>query len=316
VLRQFEQMGVYTPNESVAIARSRDKLRAMQILSRYDIGIPPTVFVRDRREVLHAIERVGGVPVIIKVLEGTQGVGVILAETVKVAEAIIQTLQSARQNVLIQKFVKECRGQDVRAFVVGDHVVAAMRRRAAGDEFRSNVHRGGSTESVELAPDFADTAVRAAQVVGLRVAGVDMLETNDGPQILEVNSSPGLEGIERVTGVDVAGAVIQEIQRQVNLPEVDLKQRLRLAGGYGVVEFPVHNMPELENRTLRESPLAERNIHVMCITRSDSVTSNPKGDDVILPGDVLLCYGDLHELRKLVPAQNKPRRRKNRKKQP
>ncbi|MEA3366365.1 MAG: RimK family alpha-L-glutamate ligase, partial [Candidatus Hydrogenedentes bacterium] len=175
VLRQFEQIGIYTPNESIAIARSRDKLRATQLFSRYSIGIPATEFVRDSGDILPAIQRVGGVPVIIKVVEGTQGVGVILAETEKIAEAIIQTLHGAKQNVLIQKFVKESQGSDIRAFVVGDRVVAAMRRIAEVGEYRSNVHRGGSVEGITLTPEFEQTALRAVQIIGLGVAGVDML---------------------------------------------------------------------------------------------------------------------------------------------
>jgi ribosomal protein S6--L-glutamate ligase len=315
VLRQFEQMGVYAANESLAISRSRDKLRAMQTLSRHDIGIPPTSFVRNKKDAIPAIERIGGAPVIIKVLEGTQGVGVILADTVKIAQAIIETLQSARQNVLIQKFIRESRGQDIRAVVVGDRVVAAMRRRAIGDEFRSNVHRGGSTEMVKLDSIYEYTAIRAAQIMGLRIAGVDMLEAEEGPQVLEVNSSPGLEGIEKATGEDVASAIMEDVEHQVLFPDVDLRQRLRLAGGHGIVEFPVHNMPELEDRPLRETTLHERHIHVLTIDRQKQVIANPTGDDVIHNGDVLLCFGNLHELRSLMPPRKpKSGKRKVRKK--
>jgi ribosomal protein S6--L-glutamate ligase len=258
--------------------------------------------------VLPAIRRLGGAPVIIKVLEGTQGVGVILADTEKIAEAIIETLQSARQNVLIQKFVKESRGTDVRAFVVGDRVIAAMKREAQGDEYRSNVHRGGATKRIDIGPDYEQTAVRAAQIMGLRVAGVDMLESAEGPKVMEVNSSPGLEGIEAATGVDVAGAIIEELEHQVLFPEVDLHQRLRLAGGYGVAEFEVHNMPELEGRALRDTPLSDRHINVINITRRNSVEPNPRGEHVIETGDVLLCYGELAALREMMPGR--PRRRK------
>ena len=315
VLRQFEQMGAYTANESIPIARSRDKLRAMQILSRQDIGIPATAFVRDKDEFLPAIERVGGTPVIIKMLEGTQGVGVILAGTVKMAEAIIQTLQSAKQNVLIQKFVKESQGRDVRAIVVGDRVVAAMRRTASHpDEFRSNVHRGGYTEAVDLDTEYRKTAIRAAQVLGLKIAGVDMLESNEGPQVMEVNSSPGLQGIERATEADVAGAIIEDIEKMVLFPEVDLRQRLRLAGGYGIAEFQVYNMPELEKTPLRETNLADKKIHVISITRPHTVITNPTGDDVIKKGDTLLCYGALQELRDIMPKKRKRRRSIKRKK--
>ncbi|MEM6329794.1 MAG: RimK family alpha-L-glutamate ligase, partial [Planctomycetota bacterium] len=202
VVRQFEQMDVFCVNTAGGIANSRDKLRSLQILSRHQVGIPETTFVRDKRDVLPAIQRVGGAPVIIKLIEGTQGIGVLLAETVKSAESIIELLQSQKQSVLIQKFVAESKGKDIRAFVVGDQVVGAMRRVAQGQEFRSNVHRGGMTEPVELDDTYCQTAIRAAQILGLRVAGVDMLEGKDGPQIMEVNSSPGLEGIERCTQLD------------------------------------------------------------------------------------------------------------------
>lgn len=313
VVRQFEQMGVYTANESLAIGRSRDKLRTMQVLSRHEIGIPATAFVRDKRDILPAIDRVGGAPVIIKLLEGTQGVGVILAETVKMAEAIIQTLHGTNQNVLIQNFVKESKGKDIRAIVVGDHVVGAMRRRATGDEFRSNVHRGGTTEVVQLDPEFEKTAIRAAQIIGLRIAGVDMLEAEEGPQILEVNSSPGLQGIEAATGKDIAGAIIENIEHHVLFPDVDLRQRLRLAAGFGVAEFEVHNIPELEGKALRDTHLSERNIHVLHISRPDTVIPNPKGDEIILTGDHLLCYGEIAELRSLVENRSTLKQKKKRK---
>jgi ribosomal protein S6--L-glutamate ligase len=218
VVRQFEQMDVYTPNTSNGIVNSRDKLRATQILSRHDIGIPATEFVQNRKDVLPAIERVGGAPVVLKLLEGTQGIGVILAPERKVAEAIIETLQSTKQNVLIQEFIAESRGRDIRALVVGDRVVAAMRRSAQGEEFRSNVHRGGNVEAIQLEPAYVKTAVRAAQIMGLKVAGVDMLESERGPLVMEVNSSPGLEGIEQATDLDVAGAIIDYISNQVAFP--------------------------------------------------------------------------------------------------
>ncbi len=313
VLRQFEQMGIFAANDSIAIARSRDKLRATQILSRHDIGIPPTAFVRDKNEVLHAIERVGGAPVIIKVLEGTQGVGVILAETSKIASAIIETLHSAKQNVLIQKFIKESKGRDIRAIVVGDRVVGAMRRMARGDEFRSNVHRGGLTEKVSLDPIYSQTAIRAAQIIGLKVAGVDMLESDEGPQVMEVNSSPGLEGIEKVTGIDIASEIIREVEHQVLFPEVDLKYRLRLAAGYGIAEFVVHDMPELEGKALRDTMLHEHTIRVIHITRNKRIIPNPSGGEVIESGDELLCYGSLQELRALMPERKVQRKRMKKK---
>lgn len=312
VVRQFEQMGVFSLSASHAISVSRDKLRSLQALSRHDIGMPPTAFVRDRSDILPAIELVGGAPVIIKLLEGTQGIGVILAESVKIAEAIIETLQGAKQNVLIQKFVAESKGRDVRAFVVGDRVVAAMRRTATGQEFRSNVHRGGSTEGITLEADYERVAVRAAQILGLRVAGVDMLESDAGPQVMEVNSSPGLEGIEGATNIDVAGEIINYLEEQVQFPEIDLRQRLTLARGYAVTEFAVVPGSSLANRTLAEIDLRERDVLVLSITRAGNVIPNPRGDRRILEGDVLLCYGKQLTLEGLLPprAKRRPRRKK------
>lgn len=316
VVRQFEQMDVYTPNTSNGIANSRDKLRSLQILSRHDIGIPPTAFVRDRKDVLPAIERLGGAPVIIKILEGTQGIGVILADTTKVAEAIIETLQSTKQNVLIQAFVKESKGRDIRAFVVGDRVVAAMRRVAQGDEFRSNVHRGGKAEAVTLDATFQETAVRAAQIMGLRVAGVDMLESLSGPQIMEVNSSPGLEGIEGATGLDIAGAVIDHMANQVAFPELDVRQRLTVSTGYGVADLLIPEGAELVGKTILESNLRENDIVVLNLHRGTSVVSNPKGNRVLQAGDKLLCYGKLDSMRSMIPERRTSQRKKVRKLDP
>lgn len=307
VVRQFEQMDVYTPNSANGIVNSRDKLRSMQILSRHDLGIPRTTFVRDRSDVLPAIDRVGGAPVIIKVLEGTQGVGVILAESQKVAEAIIETLQSARQNVLVQRFVSESKGRDVRAIVVGDTVVAAMRRVAQGQEFRSNVHRGGRAESIALEPAYEQAAVRAAQIMGLRVAGVDMLESNDGPQILEINSSPGLEGIEGATGLDVAGAIVEFIGSQVRFPELDIRQRLTVSRGYGVAEITMPEGSEMVGKTIEESGLRERDIVVLTLHRGTSIIPNPRGSRVIEPGDGMLCFGKLDSMRDLIPERRRRR---------
>ncbi|MCA9277831.1 MAG: RimK family alpha-L-glutamate ligase [Phycisphaeraceae bacterium] len=309
VVRQFEQMDVYTPNTANGITNSRDKLRALQILSRHDIGIPHTTFVRDRADVLPAIERIGGAPVIIKILEGTQGVGVILAETTKVAEAIIETLQTAKQNVLIQQFIAESKGRDIRAFVVGDTVVAAMRRVAQGDEFRSNVHRGGHAEKVQLNDEYKETAVRAAQIMGLRVAGVDMLEANEGPLIMEVNSSPGLEGIEGASGLDVAGAIVDYIANQVDFPEIDLRQRLTVSKGYGVADIVIPEGSELVGKTILESGLRDQDITVLNLHRGISVISNPKGTRIIEAGDSLLCYGKLEEMRDLVPKRQQRKRK-------
>lgn len=309
VVRQFEQMDVYTPNTANGIANSRDKLRAIQILSRHDIGIPATTFVRDRADVLPAVERVGGAPVVIKLLEGTQGIGVILAPDIKVAEAVIETLQSTRQNVLIQRFIAESKGRDIRALVVGDRVVAAMRRRAQGDEFRSNLHRGGTSEIIELDPEYERVAVQSAQIMGLRVAGVDMLEAADGPLVLEVNSSPGLEGIEGATGLDVAGAIVDYIQTQVGFPELDVRQRLTVSTGYGVAELVVHQGSNLVGQAISESGLRAKDITVLTLTRGTTVIPNPRVERVLEPEDRLLCFGRLESMRDLVPARRQRRAR-------
>jgi ribosomal protein S6--L-glutamate ligase len=307
VVRQFEQMDVYTPNTANGIANARDKLRATQILSRHDIGMPATAFVRNRADVRAAIERVGGAPVVIKLLEGTQGIGVILAPEVKIAEAIIETLQSTRQNVLIQRFVAESRGRDIRALVVGDRVVAAMRRRAQGDEFRSNVHRGGTVEPVELSPEYEQVAVRSAQIMGLRIAGVDMLEGADGPLVMEVNSSPGLEGIETATQLDVAGAIVDYMANQVAFPEIDVRQRLSVSTGYGVAEILVHNNGTFVGKTLGESELGDRDITVLTVHRGSTVIPNPRNRVVLEAGDRLLCFGKLEEMRSMIPERRRRR---------
>ena len=297
VVRQFEQMGVFSVNSSHAISVARDKLRSLQILSRHNMGIPPSAFVRDQADVMPAIKKVGGAPVIIKLLEGTQGVGVILADTVKVAEAIVETLQKVKQNVLIQKFVSESEGKDIRAIVVGDRVVAAMRRRAVGQEFRSNVHRGGITEVLSLDETYERMAVRAAQILGLRVAGVDMLEGEKGPRIMEVNSSPGLEGIETASQVDVAGSILEHLEEQVPFQDIDIRQRLTLAQGYSVAELTIGSDSPLAHKKLAETGLKERDLLVLSINRQDLLIPNPSGAQEILPGDVLLCYGKQITLR-------------------
>jgi ribosomal protein S6--L-glutamate ligase len=212
VVRQFEMMGTFSANESQAIARSRDKLRALQLLSRAGVGLPTTSFAHSTKDIAGLIDIVGGSPLVVKLLEGTQGVGVVLAETKKAAESVIAAFRQLDANILVQQFVKEAGGADIRAFVVGNRVVAAMERRAAPGEFRSNLHRGGSAHAVKLTPAERRTAVKAAKTLGLNVSGVDMLRSESGPLVIEVNSSPGLEGIEQSTGVDVAGAIVKFLE--------------------------------------------------------------------------------------------------------
>jgi ribosomal protein S6--L-glutamate ligase len=215
VVRQFEMKGVYCVNESQAIARSRDKLRSLQILSRHDIGLPPTVYTRQAEHVPACIDQVDGPPVVVKLLQGTQGIGVVLAETAVAAGSVIEAFHGLDQNILIQKFIHEANGADIRALVVGRKVVAAMRRQAVAGEFRSNIHRGGKARGIKLPVEYRKTALGAARVLGLRVAGVDMIESKEGPMVMEVNSSPGLEGIEKATGVNAAAAIIEHLENEV-----------------------------------------------------------------------------------------------------
>ena len=214
VVRQFEMMGVFSANESQAITRSRDKLRCLQLLSREGIGLPVTGFAHSTKDIEGLIEIAGGAPLVIKLLEGTQGIGVILAETQSAAAAVIEAFRGLDANILVQEYVKEAGGADIRCFVIGERVVAAMQRQAAPGEFRSNLHRGGTATKVKLTPEERSTAVRSAKTMGLNVAGVDMLRSNHGPVVMEVNSSPGLEGIEAATGVDVAGKIIEFLEKK------------------------------------------------------------------------------------------------------
>ncbi len=225
LVRQFEMMGVISANESQGITRSRDKLRSMQLLSRAGVGLPVTTFAHDARHAQGLIDRVGGTPLIVKLLEGTQGVGVVLAETRKAAESVIAAFRQLDANILVQEFIKEAGGSDLRAIVIGGKVIAAMERHAAPGEFRSNLHRGGKAEKVKLTPAERKTAVQAARALGLNVAGVDMLRSHRGPLVLEVNSSPGLEGIETATGIDVAGKVIEFLER--TMPGASTRDRIR-----------------------------------------------------------------------------------------
>ncbi|MBX7149716.1 30S ribosomal protein S6--L-glutamate ligase [bacterium] len=212
VVRQFEMMGVFSANESQSINRSRDKLRSLQLLSREGVNLPVTGFSYSTKDIDGLINIAGGAPLIIKLLEGTQGIGVVLAETKKAAESVISAFRGIKANILVQKYIKESSGTDIRAFVVGDKVVASMKRTAPEGEFRSNLHRGGTASKIELSEEETQTAIKAARTLGLNIAGVDMMRSNSGPLVLEVNSSPGLKGIESCTGVDVAGEIIQFLE--------------------------------------------------------------------------------------------------------
>lgn len=214
IVRQFEMMGVYSVNESVAITRSRDKLRSLQLLSRKGVGIPVTAFANSPDDVPGLIREVGGAPLVIKLLEGTQGLGVVLAETRTAAKSVIQGFMGLSANILVQEYIKEAGGSDIRCFVVGDKVIAAMQRTAADGDFRSNLHRGGSASVVKLTATERRTAVNAAKIMGLNVCGVDLLRSDRGPLVMEVNSSPGIGGIERTTGKDVADVIVEFIEKE------------------------------------------------------------------------------------------------------
>ncbi|RLT92268.1 30S ribosomal protein S6--L-glutamate ligase [Ketobacter sp.] len=215
VVRQFEMMGVFAVNESVAISRSRDKLRSLQLLSRKGVGMPVTGFAHSPDEIPDLIDMVGGAPLVIKLLEGTQGIGVVLADTRKVAESVIEAFLGLKANILIQEYIAESSGADIRCLVIGDKVVAAMKRQAKPGEFRSNLHRGGSATLIKITPEERATAVRAARIMGLNIAGVDLIRSNHGPLVMEVNSSPGLEGIESATGKDVAGMIYSFMEKRI-----------------------------------------------------------------------------------------------------
>lgn len=221
VVRQFELMKIYTPIKSQAILRSRDKLRSMQVLSKSGIDIPKTVFAKNPSQVNELIHLVGGPPVIIKLLEGTQGVGVVLAETIKAAKSTIEAFYGLKANFLIQEFIAESKGADIRAFVIGNKVVAAMKRQGLEGDFRSNLHRGGEGHIIELTPEEEETAISAAKALGVKIAGVDLLQSDRGPLVMEVNSSPGLQGIEKTSGLDVASMIIQYIEDKIITDEGD-----------------------------------------------------------------------------------------------
>ena len=225
VVRQFEVMDVFSANESQAISRSRDKLRSMQILAREGVGLPVTGFAHATQDIDGLIETVGGAPLVIKLLEGTQGIGVVLAENYQAAKSVIEAFRGLDANILVQEFIKEAKGADLRCFVIGEQVIAAMKRQGAEGEFRSNLHRGGNATKIDLSAEERETALRAAKAMGLRVAGVDLLRSNHGPVVMEVNSSPGLEGIEKATGIDVAGKIIEFIAK--NAIETDNSDRIK-----------------------------------------------------------------------------------------
>ncbi len=292
IVRQFELMGTYVANTSDGIKNSRDKLHAAQILSSNHIPVPTAVLVRDWRDVDRAIRQVGGVPCIIKQLEGTQGGGVFLAHTEREASEIAwKVLANNPEGVLVQEYIRESHGRDVRVLVVGGKVVAAMRRRAHGREFRSNFHLGGTVESIELPDDYARIACKAARLLGLDIAGVDLLESARGPLLLEVNSSPGLEGIEKASGVNVASHIMSHVVEAHAFTPIDLNQLLSNKEGHGTLSLKVRRYPELVGRRLGDLMTFDDDGSIAAIGRAGAHIWNPSEDLVLREADELIFYG-------------------------
>jgi len=298
VLRHMEQLGIWTANTGQGILQSRDKLHASQILARNKIPVPKTTYVRDSIDVEPAIDFVGGLPVVIKVTQGTQGQGVFLRHTVHESRSLIQGLLLTGKSVLVQEYIAESHGKDIRALVVGDRVVAAMRRKARGREFRSNYHLNGTVEKVEISSEFEQQAVRAARVLGLNIAGVDLLEGNNGPLVLEVNSSPGLEGIEKASGINVAGEIIDYVMSEAAFSEVDLDQLLRTVPGSGVISLQLRNHPSMVGKMISDLFTYDNDVPLIALSRDSNLIWNPKLETQLRYDDVVICYGELNQLRK------------------
>ena len=298
VLRHMEQLGIWTANTGQGILQSRDKLHASQILARNKIPVPKTTYVRDSIDVEPAIDFVGGLPVVIKVTQGTQGQGVFLRHTVHESRSLIQGLLLTGKSVLVQEYIAESHGKDIRALVVGDRVVAAMRRKARGREFRSNYHLNGTVEKVEISSEFEQQAVRAARVLGLNIAGVDLLEGNNGPLVLEVNSSPGLEGIEKASGINVAGEIIDYVMSEAAFSEVDLDQLLRTVPGSGVISLQLRNHPSMVGKKISDLFIYDNDVPLIALSRDSNLIWNPRLETQLRYDDVVICYGELNQLRK------------------
>ncbi|MDP6234797.1 MAG: RimK family alpha-L-glutamate ligase [Candidatus Poseidoniaceae archaeon] len=297
VLRHLEQLGIWTANTGTGILQSRDKLHASQILARNRIPVPRTTYVRDIIDVETAVEFVGGLPVVVKVTQGTQGQGVFLRHTIREAQNLVEGLLLTGRAVLIQEYIAESHGKDIRALVVGDRVVASMRRRARGREFRSNYHLNGTVEKVDLLPEYEEAACRAARVLGLHIAGVDLLEAKNGPLVLEVNSSPGLEGIEKASEVNVASEIIDYVTSETAFSDVDLDQLLRTVPGSGVLSLQIRNHPQLVGQPLDSLFNSNSEIPVFALSRENELLWNPSNEIQLRYEDVLICYGELTELR-------------------
>ncbi len=296
LLKQFEQLDIYTANASEGIRQSRNKLLAAQILGRNNVPIPRTAYVRNINDVERAIDIVGGLPVVIKVSEGTQGRGVYLRHGYKEASGLVSALLDLEHEVLIQQYIHESHGTDIRALVVGDKVVACMRRRARGREFRSNFHLNGTVESVDLSPEYEEVALRAARVLGLNIAGVDLLEGKNGPLVLEINSSPGLEGIEMASGINVAEKIIDFLEEDAQFAKVSMDQLLLTVPGHGILPIHLVNHPWLVGEKINNI-FNDSETPAFALSRSRQLVWNPDYNLRLRYNDILICYGDLHQLR-------------------
>lgn len=296
VLRHLEQLDIWSANSSSGIIQSRDKLHSGQILARNKIPTPATAYVRDMKDVGRAIDSVGGLPVVVKVTQGTQGHGVFLRHTLHETRNLVQGLLMTGKAVLVQEYISESHGKDIRAFVVGDKVVACMRRRARGREFRSNFHLNGTVEKVDISDEYREVACRAARVLGLNVAGVDLLEGVNGPLVLEVNSSPGLEGIEKASGANVAGAIIDFVSNDHNFAEVNMDLMLNTVPGMGALSIHMKNHPYLVGCTISELH-GSRKPAVMALSRDGDLIWNPEDETQLRFNDVIISYGELEDLK-------------------
>ncbi len=304
VVRQFERMGVYVANGSDAIMRSRDKLTASQILSQKGVPVPKTALVTSWRDVERSISRVGGVPCIVKTSQGTQGDGVYLVRSIKQAKELVYRLLAERNTVLVQEYIRESHGKDIRVIVVGGEVVAAMRRVSNGREFRSNYHLGGRVEQIDLPDEYAKVAIDAANHLGIEVGGVDLLEGRMGPILLEVNSSPGLEGIEKASGVNVAGHIIEMITKRHKIQSVNLDEVIRRRTGFGTVTVLLNVWPQYIGRTIAD--VLPPDSSVVTIIRGRENIWSPSNDLILQPNDQVVLYGPLDIIRAHIEGNDGP----------
>lgn len=302
VVRQFESQGIYVANSADSILRSRDKLTASQILSHHGIPVPRTALVTSWRDTERAISRVGGVPCVIKASQGTQGNSVHLARSIRDAREHVYRLLANRETVLVQEYIRESHGRDVRVIVAGGEVVAAMRRVARGREFRSNFHLGGQVEAIELKKDFAKVAIRAASLLGIEVGGVDLLEGRSGPILLEVNSSPGLEGIERASKVNVAGKIIDMISQRHRIQSTNLQEVIRHHSGHGALTIRIKDWPEFIGRRIKDVRMEDS--RALTVLRGKEHIWSPDENLVLQPNDELVLYGEIVSIRAHMQRKN------------